>query len=105
MSQKLHGLGLLILARYAVGRGELVVAADGLVLLEDLCGVVGSLLRVVQDEVGDFDVVLGRLDVKDSVPGRELDRHGEVGAVHGCSGANESRNSRCDGCLSHDGDR
>jgi hypothetical protein len=83
VGEDLHGLGLLVLARHAVGGGELIVAADGLVLFEELGGVVGALLGVVQDEVCDFNVVLGRFVVEDSVSGGELDGYSQVGAVHG----------------------
>ena len=85
VSEYLQGLRLLApaLARCAVGCRELVVAADGLVLLEDLRSVIGSLLGVVQDEVCDFNVVLGCLEVEDTISGRELDGDGNVVTGHG----------------------
>jgi hypothetical protein len=70
------------------------VTADSLVTLQDGLGVVGSLLGVVQDEVGDLNVVLGRFDVEHTVPGGEVDGHSDVLASHGRSSANEGGRGR-----------
>lgn len=86
MSENLYGLGpfgIFSISWNTVGCGKLVVTANSLVFLEQCLGVVGSLLCVVQDEVRDLDVVLRCFEVEHSVPGGEINRHGDVRACHG----------------------